>query len=183
MSSFLFNDKGIVFMNKIYDIVESVCSALLIVAILMLFVFRVVTVSGSSMENTLIENDRIIVTKLFYTPEKGDIIVTDSSNSLAKPLVKRIIAVGGDKIKVDFSTGSVYVNDELLEEEYIKEPMRTEDKNNIEIIVPEGYVFLMGDNRNVSLDSRSADVGPVSEKCILGKAIFRFMPFSKIGKL
>lgn len=170
-------------MKKIFDFIDSACIALVVVAVTMLFVFRVVTVSGSSMENTLNDNDRIIVTNLYSNIEKGDIVVTDKNNALGKPLVKRVIAVGGDKISIDFFTGSVYVNGEMLEEEYIKEPMERFEKAPLEMTVPQGYVFLMGDNRNVSQDSRSDLVGAINEKSILGKVVFRFLPFSDIGKV
>jgi len=163
-------------MKKLYEFAESFCISIFLVTVIMLFVFRVVTVEGSSMYNTLSENDRIIITDMFYTPEKGDIIVTDSSNGLSKPLVKRIIATGGDTIRISYKTGEVFVNNQLLSENYILEPMKTEEKDDLVMTIDDGYVFLMGDNRNVSWDSRSEVVGQINENEILGKVVFRILP-------
>ena len=170
-------------MRKFYDFIESIFSAILILTIVILFLCRIIVVEGDSMLNTLHGQEKIIISNFMYSPEKGDIVVTDVNNGYNKPLIKRVIAVGGDTIKIDFENGEVYLNGNLLNEDYIMEPMNTSPADALEITVPEGYVFLMGDNRNNSLDSRSEEIGVINEKDILGKAIFRVSPVSKIGKV
>ena len=118
-----------------------------------------------------------------YTPEKGDIVVVDKANYFGKSIVKRVIATEGDKLFIDYNTGNVYVNGVLLQESYIKEKINPQASENIDITIKEGHVFVMGDNRNGSSDSRLAEVGQINEKNILGKAVFIISPFSKMGVL
>lgn len=133
------------------------------------------------MNRTLSNGDRVIITNFCYTPQRGDIVVTDKNNYFKTPLIKRVIAIEGDTIKIDYSTGDVYINGEILSEDYIKEKIAISDKETLEITIPDGYVFLMGDNRNQSSDSRESVIGVINEKNIMGKAIFRIMPLEKIG--
>ncbi|MBQ5782195.1 MAG: signal peptidase I [Oscillospiraceae bacterium] len=170
-------------MKGIYDTVESIIISFIVITVLILFVFRAVSVDGGSMLPTLKNGDRIITTNLFYTPEKGDIVVIDKNTSYGKPLVKRVIATEGDRILIDYSTGDVFVNDEKLSEDYILEKIDIQDTENLEITVTKGFVFVMGDNRNNSTDSRDADVGLINTKNILGKAVLRIYPFSEIGAI
>lgn len=175
-----------------YDWVASLVFAVLFMLLLNLFVFRSITVDGESMMNTLLDKDRVIATNLFYTPSRGDIVVIQADrlrptvNSLyGEPIIKRVIAVEGDTIRFDFENGIVYLNGEAIEEDYILEPtLRPENRvSGTDYVVPEGYVFVMGDNRNNSTDSRDFRVGMVDTDLIMGKAIFRFAPFDKIGLL
>lgn len=168
-------------MKSFYEIIESVLVSFLIITLLILFVFRAVAVEGSSMLPTLTEKDRVITTNFFYTPKKGDVVVIDKNNPLKKPLVKRVIATQGDTIKIDYATGEVTVNGKVLAEGYINEPMTTVPDKTLEMTISEGYVFVMGDNRNHSSDSREEDLGQVNVKNILGKAIIRLLPIKHIG--
>ncbi|MBO5454208.1 MAG: signal peptidase I [Clostridia bacterium] len=142
------------------------------------FIFNVVKVDGASMENTLHDKDQLIVWKLGYTPEKGDIIVLHQANH--PPYIKRIIATEGQTVDIDFNTHKVYVDGVEIEEPYIKEPTAVRGDVKFPVTVEEDCVFVMGDNRNHSSDSRFSDVGFVHRSEILGKAVFRFWPFSSI---
>ena len=174
------------------DWVASLVYAVLIMLALNLFVFRSITVSGDSMNNTLIDQDRVIAVNLLYTPQHGDIVVLQAdllqpgpTAPFGEPIIKRVIAVEGDKIRFDFTSGAVFVNDEKLEEDYIAQPTLTPLNivSGREYTVPEGCVFVMGDNRNRSTDSRDFRVGMVDKDYIMGKAVFRFAPFDSMGLL
>ena len=146
----------------------------------MTFAFRVIDVDGTSMEPTLINTDKVIITNLFYEPKNGDVVVISHGEEYEKPLVKRVIAVGGQTVDIDFNLGIVYVDGYALDESrYISEPISRHLNNEMTfpVTVPYGYVFMMGDNRNGSTDSRSLDVGFCREEYILGKAICRILPF------
>ena len=172
------------------DWAASLVYAILIMLALNLFVFRSITVSGESMNNTLSDQDRIIATNFFYTPERGDIVVLqadllqpDVSLPYGEAIIKRVIAVAGDTISFDFNEREVYLNGEKLVEPYIAEKTREQlhKDNGKEYVVPEGFVFVMGDNRNRSTDSRDLRVDMVDTDYIMGKALFRFAPFDSIG--
>ena len=169
--------------KDIYETFESIMISLVVITLIIVFAFRAVSVDGDSMLPNLHDQERLITTNLFYTPEKGDIVVLDKNNALGKPLIKRVIATEGDTIRIDYKTGDVYVNDELLIEDYILEIINPADKSDLEMTIKEGYVFVMGDFRNDSTDSRSEVIGQVNTKNILGKAMFRIYPFNSIGGL
>jgi len=163
-------------LSWIFSLVIAVGLALL----LRFFVFDLVIVEGSSMENTLFSGEIVFVEKISYhfnEPEPGEIIVCRYEGS-RKNIVKRVIAMGGDEVFI--SGGSVYVNGELLEEPYIKEEM---SPNVFIMEVAEDSVFVMGDNRNNSMDSRSGVVGAIPIDKIRGRAVWLCLPFSQFGAI
>ena len=160
---------------------EALISAALVLVLVFSFVFRIIQVDGSSMVPTLTNGDKLIVWGAGYTPERGDVVIVDSYTTYGKPLVKRVIAKGGDTISIDYETGTVTVNGEVLQEDYIAEPTYLGYDVEFPYTVPEGTVFVMGDNRNQSLDSRSSYIGCIDEQDILGKVLVCFLPFADFG--
>lgn len=169
-----------------------------LVAILLVFllVFRIVVVSGPSMNTTLTHGDYLLLlNSVFYrNPEAGDIIVAaKGSYKNGEPIIKRVIATEGQWVDIDFDTGIVYVNGTALDEPYISSPTMLFEGISFPLLVDDGCVFVMGDNRMDSKDSRSPDIGLVDKREILGKAILLFLPgtdsvtekrnFARIGAL
>lgn len=176
------NQSGYKTAKELFGWVESLVFAVVILVLVNSFFFRTTVVDGSSMEPTLYEPEYLLVSKLFYNvPEKGDIITFYSAHYWDAVLVKRVIANEGDIVDIDYSTGNVLVNGEYLDEPYILERIRFEDDVDMPYEVPEGCVFVMGDNRNGSTDSRNTTVGPVKYETIIGKVLFRIFPFNRIG--
>lgn len=173
------------FLSSLYDWIEVVSVSVIIVIMIFTFVARLSTVDGDSMYPTLIDGERLIVSDLFYSPENGDIVVLQEKNAFfTSPLVKRIIAQEGQTIDFDYENWGVYVDGEKLTEPYINRELEKAMKNYgspDSITVPEGHIFVMGDNRNHSTDSRDSLVGFVEYDEIIGKVVFRLFPFSRIG--
>lgn len=145
---------------------------------------RVIRVVGSSMVPTLHQNDLLLLWSVGYTPQRGDVIVLRKESFLSYPVVKRVIATGGEHVTVDYTTGTVSVDGVALDEPYINELMVDTGSPNmtvLDVTVPEGSVYVMGDNRNHSSDSRHQDLGTVDERYILGKALFRIFPLTAFG--
>ncbi len=165
------NTKSFKFAASVYDIFSSVIMAVVFVAVALVFFFRVATVEGTSMVPTLENNDKLIITSVDTSYEYGDIVVIHRENKVS--LVKRVIARGGDTVDIDFDLGVVTVNGEVLDEPYIAEPtyLNFSDGAKYPFVVPEGFLFCMGDNRNNSLDSRSASVGLINEQYVIGKMV------------
>lgn len=163
-----------------YEWVETLVWCFLFVVVLFTFAFRVVGVIGSSMEETLHPNDRLI-TFNYLAPKYGDIVAITQPGNLEEPLVKRVIAIEGQEVDIDFDSGYVYVDGNLLTEDYIKNPTTVFGDVEYPVTVPKGHVFVLGDNRDVSLDSRYSQVGMVDNRYIFGKVIFRLFPFNKAG--
>ena len=155
--------------------------------------FRLCTVSGPSMENTLYHNEKLITANLFYTPERGDVVVfhqtSEKENGFNEPIVKRVIGVAGDTVQIDYRTWTVTVTDAYGNVTVVDEPYRKVVDGNpyplapVSIYVEEGTVFVMGDNRNHSADSRDARIGLVDTRRILGKVVMRVAPLDRMGKV
>ncbi|MDO5001266.1 MAG: signal peptidase I [Eubacteriales bacterium] len=163
--------------REVYDWIQCLITALIICVMIFVFFIRVIDVVGTSMLPTLQHGNKMLVSGFLYKPKYGDVVVFKAdSYDPDKALVKRVIAVGGDDINIDFDKGIVYVNGEPIEEPYINELTKTK----LDFIgpkeVPEGCVFVMGDNRNASTDSRDSRIGMVDSRLILGKVYFVLFP-------
>lgn len=169
--------------RDVWEWVESIAISVTTLIFIFVFVFRIVGVDGHSMDQTLADGDRLIITSMFYTPAAGDIVVVNQPNEFGKPLIKRIIALEGQTVDIDFKTGVVTVDGQVLDEPYISTPTTVYEGVDFPVTVPEGTVFVMGDNRQNSTDSRSEMVGFIDTRYILGKAIFRIFPFNTLGLL
>lgn len=180
--------------EEIFEWFDIISISLIAVIIIFGLFFRVATISGDSMLNTLKDGERIVLRDIGYKPHAGDIVVisrnienrTTSEYDGEGPIIKRIIATENQTVDIDFEKGIVYVDGKALEEDYISTP--TVDRRDFKgpVTVPEGHIFVLGDNRTISLDSRSYDIGAngmIDERYILGQAIFRVLPFDKMGRL
>lgn len=169
--------------NEVMEWLESIAVSIFIVILVFTFVFRMVIVDGRSMLPTLEDGQRLVISHLFYTPKQGDIVVVNSQG-LNKTIIKRVIAIEGQTVDIDFDNHTVSVDGKVLDEPYINE-LTTNNDGGFEypIVVPENSVFVMGDNRNHSTDSRNPIVGFITNDDVLGKAIFRIYPFNKFGRV
>ena len=176
--------------------VKEFISLLTVLVIVFLVFFRVIVVSGSSMYNTLSDGDYLIlISRVFYRePEHGDIIVASKeSHENGAPVIKRVIATAGQIVDIDFDAGVVYVDGEALEEPYAYTATNVKEGMAFPLMVEENCIFVMGDNRNRSKDSRHPDIGMIDKREILGKAVFLVFPgmdmetfsrdFNRIGAL
>ena len=166
---------------EIFDWLQSIIFAIIACVLLFMFVARVVTVDGGSMNPTLIHGDRLIVSNLDKTYEQGDVVVFVAPEFMDEPLIKRIIATEGQLVEINFDKGIVKVNEEELYEPYIAELTTDEQDYDGPFEVPKGCVFVMGDNRNHSTDSRTEEIGCVDTRYILGKAYFTMFPVKSFG--
>ena len=166
----------------IFDVAHSMILAVVLIVILLTFFFRIVNVDGRSMMNTLLDSDKVIVTNFLYTPKNEDIIVISHGAEYDKPIIKRVIATENQTLKIDFENQRIYVDGTLIDEPYVSSELK-EGNTNIPSVVPEGKVFVMGDNRLESLDSRYSEIGLIDEDDIIGKAQFVIFPFTRIQYL
>ena len=178
----LFKDaRDVVFMLAIFMLVYILC-------------FRTVVVVGSSMYDTLVDGDRLILVNnlLYWEPQQGDIIVASKHSFRdGECIIKRVIATEGQKVRIDFESGTVYVDEEAIDEPYLHSFTLNQESEHSEWIVQEGCLFVMGDNRMESLDSRSNSIGFIDKREVLGRAVFLMLPgydeendirdFSRIG--
>ncbi|MBR6335837.1 MAG: signal peptidase I [Clostridia bacterium] len=160
----------------IFEVIDSLKSAVIVVFLIFLLAVRVVGVSGDSMNPTLKDGNWLGISSITLNIKNGDIVVVVQPWERNIPIVKRVIAMPGDTLDIDFENGIVYLNGQKLDEPYIAEPTHLEYNANLPLTVPEGYLFVMGDNRNDSLDSRSGKIGLIRDDYVLGKALFRFYP-------
>ncbi len=173
------------------DMVESVLISGFIVLLLFGFVLRPVKVDGSSMIPTLYDKDQLLMISLFYQPAYGDIIVVDGDYATLFAdeaqtvtyeaegtdinLIKRVIATEGQTINIDFNTGNISIDGKMLDQSFITlKPTRNDGAFTFPMTVPEGYCFVMGDNRNGSMDSRHPSVGLIAEEQVMGHVVLRY---------
>ena len=179
--------------RDLYEWAQALVCSVLAVVLLFTFVIRLIGVDGHSMVPTLQDGDRLLVLNAMLDNdyEYGDIVVLRKDTFLEEPIVKRVIATEGQTVDIDFAEGIVYVDGEALEEDYIREPTYTAEGTEFPLTVPEGSIFVMGDNRNGSSDSRDYRLGTVDTRYVIGKAAFLIFPgpdydtekrdFSRIG--
>lgn len=189
-----------VFAVEFYSWFDSLFHAVTALVVICLFIVRVTNVDGTSMLPTLEDGEWLTVSIPFYQPDYNDIVVVWSDDlpndkgTLGKPIIKRVIGLSGDTVSIDYLRGYVYrngeqlqisVNDDMLYEDGhpINSYTNYEEGRGGEFVVPEGYIFVMGDNRNGSTDSRSSIVGYVDKREVLGKAFLRVWPLNKLGGL
>lgn len=168
--------------KETYDWIQCLSSALIFCVVLFVFFIRVIDVKGTSMNPTLNNQDKMLVSGLFYKAQAGDIVVfKKDAYDPDKALVKRVIATEGQEINIDFDRGIVYVDGVALEEDYISELTTTKLDFIGPKTVPDGCVFVLGDNRNMSTDSRKNEIGMVDERLIIGKVYCVLFPLSSFG--
>ncbi len=193
------NEKSFSLKADLFEWFDVFSVVLVIIVLCFSFLFKVATIQGESMQKTLFENEKVIISNFLYEPKYGDIVVisrnvdntylkTDDRDTM--PIIKRVIATEGQKVGIDFEKGIVYVDGKPLDEPYTNTPtnLRYDIEYSVKnpVTVPKGYVFVMGDNRNNSLDSRSTQIGNngmIDKRYILGHTILRIYPFNKFGGL
>lgn len=164
--------------QEIYEWVQALVCSVLAVVLFFTFGARLIGVDGHSMVPTLQDGDRLLVVNSMLCGgyEPGDIVVLRKESFLPTPIVKRVVATGGQTVDIDFASGTVYVDGRRLHEDYVNELTFTEEGGRFPLTVPEGSVFVMGDNRNHSTDSRDPRLGTVDERYIIGRAVFLAFP-------
>ncbi len=184
------NEDGISIIQLVFEWVHTLFVFMVLVLLVMIFFFRHVKVNGPSMNDTLQNEDHLIVSCFMYTPKNGDIVVVSHGNKLYgsvnrrvnEPIIKRVIAIPGQKLSINYDTSEVYLDGKIIDEPYIKgRTFSVSDPVEIPEVIPDGYVFVMGDNREDSLDSRSMRIGLVPIENIIGKAVLRVYPFDAFG--
>ena len=173
--------KSTPFQDELFDWAQNIAIILTVVVLIFTFAVRIIGVEGRSMEPTLHDGDWMLISDLFYEPEYGDIVVLRKTQFMEQPIVKRVIATEGQTIDIDFNSGTVTVDGIKYNEPYINELTLQRFDMTFPQTVPEGCVFVMGDNRNHSSDSRMEKLGMVDKRYILGKLICRLLPISSFG--
>ncbi|QKN23980.1 signal peptidase I [Caproicibacterium lactatifermentans] len=167
-----------------YEWADALFIAVVILVLAFSFCLRIVSVSGPSMQPNLFSSDKVLLTYFGTSLQCGDVIVIEHTNS-REPIIKRVVATGGQT--VDIHAGIVSVNGQALDESaYLVKGIKTEQEGtnvHYPLTVPEGKIFVLGDNRSISLDSRSSEIGLIDQKDILGKAQLVLFPFSHFGKI
>lgn len=174
------------FKMDLYFWTQALVMALVALILLSTLIGRPIRVVGSSMLPTLRENDLLLLQSIGYTPKQGDVVVLRKSSFMSDAIVKRVIAVGGQHVTIDYNRGAVLVDGEVLNEPYINEWMvDTGDpfKTVLDLTVPEGSIYVLGDNRNHSSDSRDYRLGAVDTRYVLGRALWVVLPFQHFKKI
>ncbi|MGW8114701.1 signal peptidase I [Caproicibacterium sp. NSD3] len=168
---------------SIYEWVEAIIAALIIVTLFFSAFFRVAEVDGTSMIPNLYSGDRVFLTGIYTKPVNGDVVVIAPNGSEEVPLIKRVIATENQTVDIDRTSGKVSVDGVELDETRYIGNNRTDQESDLQfpLTVPSGHVFVLGDNRSVSKDSRSADIGFIDQKDIIGKALLVIFPFDRMG--
>lgn len=177
--------------EELFYWLQTLVTAIVCIVLVFTFLGRITRVVGHSMDDTLADGELLAVWSLGYEPEQGDIVVlnkTTVEHLGGVAIVKRVIATGGQTVDIDYATNSVYVDGERLDEPYIKEVMQDVTqtgpyRTQTHIEVPEGSIFVMGDNRNNSDDSRDDRIGCIDEDYVLGKVFFSIFPFDTFGPM
>lgn len=182
------------FVRSVWELLEQLIITLFVVALIFTYIIKNVSVVGDSMRNSLMDGDKVIINMLDKEFQRGEIIVAFPEKAVTlndkgglsfaegpdKVIIKRVIAAEGQTVDIDFATGAVEVDGERLYENYLELGLTHYDggafTDKYPITVPEGYVFVMGDNRSVSLDSRDEKIGFVAEKDIMGTVVLRYYP-------
>lgn len=175
--------------RELFEWLQMIMGCVLVAVVLFNCFARLTRVDGDSMNNTLENGELMLVWSLGYTPKQGDIVVLNKTTADFlgnRAIVKRVIATGGQTVDIDYNTGTVYVDGEPLDEPYIREEMylpyvSTMQQTHWE--VPEGSIFVMGDNRNASTDSRDDRLGTIDEDYVLGKVVLGLWPLSRVGAM
>lgn len=167
--------------SETYDWIQCLVSALLICVLVFAFFVRIIGIKGSSMVPTFENRDSVIISNLFFTPQYGDVVVLRKDTFQKEPIIKRVIATEGQTIDIDFNAGIVYVDGKALDEPYVNSPTNNQLDFTGKVTVPENCVFVMGDNRNDSTDSRSSLISCVDKRYIMGKVLLRILPLNKFG--
>lgn len=176
------DNAGQSFAFNLYTWLQPILFALAVLILASTFLGRMIGVDGTSMVPTLHNKDMLVLQSVGYTPKAGDVVVLTQRSYSSTPLVKRIIATGGQTVDIDYAANTVYVDGKAIDEPYLGEPMRTPTwVADSHIEVPEGHVCVFGDNRNNSTDSRSPLVGTVDQRCILGRAVLILLPLQHFG--
>ena len=171
------------FHSELFDWGEALLISLTVVIVIFVFFVRIIGVSGESMVPTLHDGDQMLVSNVGYTPEKGDVVVLTKDSFLPVPIVKRVIATEGDTVDINFETGEVSVNGVVQDEPYIAEETFTYFDVDFPQTVPENCIFVLGDNRNNSTDSRYSGLGLVDTRYLLGKVLWRIYPLNSFGSV
>lgn len=164
------------FFSLIYDFMSILMTSMIVIMLLFTFVFRIAGVIGPSMNETLLDGDRLIVTAFLPRPQRGDIVIITQPNSIHEPIVKRVVGLPGEWVDIDAARGVVLINGIVLEEPYVVGSTNDLYDREYPVKVPDGCYFVMGDNRNNSTDSRSDQIGFIEKNYMLGKVFYRFSP-------
>lgn len=170
--------------SDLYFWVQTLSVSLILLVIVFTFIGRLTRVDGTSMVPTLHHNDLMLVQSIGYEPKPGDVVVLRKAQFMEAQVVKRVIAVGGQHVQVDYNTHLVYVDGVPLNEPYINEIMedpRHADLSVLDVTVPDGSIYVLGDNRNNSSDSRHVRLGTVDTRYVLGRVVCVLFPFSDFG--